>query len=150
MSFTQGDTVSWGDVQSLYTRLQTAYTKFSLGTISTPSNPGLTVPSTVSALKTAIENARSNSYVSRAGTYVTNVTVPSTGTYLYPDIFEQMSTTISNIQNTCAFNSAFFTSNHGFRTFSGNNGFSSNSFNTFHSRASSSNGSFSVANSFSS
>lgn len=149
MAFATNYTVSWSDVQALYNSLNTVRSRFSLGTTTVPSNPVYAAPSAVSNLKSAIEACRSNRFISDAGTWRTNVTVPSTGAYLTPDIFNAMETTINNMSNTCAFFSAFFASNHGFGSFGGNNGFGSNSFNTFHSQASGSFGSFSAANSFS-
>ena len=156
MSLSAGNIVSWSDIQSIYNNLNTAKTYLSQTQVTVPSNPGLTVPSTVQSLKDSIESCKSNSYVNAAGSYLTNVTTPGTGTLLYPGIFEQMNDTINKIKNTCLHNSAHFTSNHGFGSNSsnngfgsnGNHGFGSNGNDTFHS-ARSGNGSQSVANSFS-
>lgn len=149
MSLSTGNTVLWSDIQAIYNNLNSARAHLSWGAITVPGNPGLTVPSTVQALKDQIEACRSNAYVNAAGTWRTNITVPAAGTLLKADIFVRMNDTINAIKNTCLFNSANFGSNNGFGSFSSNHGFGSNSFDTFNSRADSSNGSFSVANSFS-
>lgn len=150
MAFTTGNSVAWSDVVALYNSLNEVRSRFSLGTTTVPGNPGYTYPSAVSNLKSAIEACRSNRYINEQNTWQTNVTVPSVGDYLQPDVFKAMETTIGNMAKTCAFDSAYFSASfHAFRSFSSNNGFGSNSFDTFHSRASSSNGSFSAANSFS-
>ena len=130
MAFSTGSTASWSDVQSLYTRLNTARKKFSISTVSVPGNPGTMTPAQVTALKKAIEAMSSNKYVS--DTAKTGITVPAAGTLIYPDIFKTMSTTITNIQNKCVHNASFYTNNHGFSS-NGNHGFDSNGNFTFHS-----------------
>lgn len=138
MAFSTGYAAAWSDVQSLYTRLNTARQKFSMSTVSVPGNPGTMSPTQVTALKNAVEAMSSNQYVS--STANTGITVPAVGTLIYPDIFNSMSNTITNIQNKCVHNAAFYTSNHGFGSFSnhgfssfGNHGFDSNGNFTFHS-----------------
>lgn len=130
MAFSTGSAAVWSDVQSLYTRLNTARQKFSIATVSVPGNPGTMSPTQVTALKNAIEAMSSNKYVSTTAN--TGITVPAVGTLIYPNIFNSMSNTITNIQNKCVHNAAFYTSNHGFGS-NGNHGFDSNSNNTFHS-----------------
>ena len=143
MALSAGNKVVWSDIQTIYNNLNTARQHCSIATVTVPSNPGKTVPSTVQSLKDAIEACRSNSYVSRAGTWSTGVTVPSRGSLLYSDIFTRMSTTVENIRRTCMHNSANFSGNNGFRSF-GNHGFDSNSNNTFHSGSSGTSNSFST------
>lgn len=148
MAFSTGSSVTWSDVQALYNNLNSVKTnKLGQSAVAVPSNPGLTLPAQVTALKNAIESCKSNSYINAAGTYNTGITVPSTGSLLYPGIFNTMSNTITKINDTCLHNSAHFTSNHGFGSFS-NNGFGSFSINMFHSKASNSYGSFGPHNGF--
>ena len=143
MALSAGNKVVWSDIQTIYNNLNTARQHCSIATVTVPGNPGQTVPSTVQSLKDAIEACRSNSYVSSAGTWRTDVTVPSRGSLLYSDIFTRMSTTVENIRRTCMHNSANFSGNNGFRSF-GNHGFDSNSNNTFHSGSSGTSNSFST------
>lgn len=135
MAFSTGSTVSWADVQTLYNNLNAAKQHIGQSTVTVPSNPGLTVPSTVTALKNQIESCRSNGYV--GNTALTGITVPSSGTLLYPDIFNRMSSTISAIRNTCLHNGANFSGNHGFGSFSCH-GFGSFSMDMFDSKQGSS------------
>lgn len=130
MAFSAGNTVSWGDVQALYNNLNAAKSHIGQSAVSVPGNPGLTVPSTVTSLKDAIESCKSNGYV--GNTALTGITVPSSGTLLYPDIFNRMSSTIDAIRNTCLHNGANFSGNHGFGSF-GCHGFGSFSMDMFDS-----------------
>lgn len=125
MSLSQGSNVSWSDIQTIYNNLNAARQKFSFATVSVPSNPGYTMPSQVSDLKSRIEELRSNKYV--GNTALTNVTVPARGTLLYPNIFNSMATTVKRIQDTCVFDN--FCNHCGFSS----DFFAENGNNTFHS-----------------
>ena len=63
----------------------------------------------------------SNKYLKNVA--VTGVTVPSTGTLVYPFEFTKISQTITNINNTCAFDS--FDNCKGFNSFDNCKGFNS-------------------------
>lgn len=140
MALSTGSTVAWSDIQALYNSLNSVkINKLGQSAVAVPGNPGFTSPSQVTALKNAIESCRANSYIEKAGTYATGITVPGSGTLLYPGIFNTMSQTITNINNTCLHNASHFTNNHGF---------SSNNINMFHSKASSSNSGFGPHNGF--
>ena len=132
MAFSKNNTVAWSDVQALYNNLNAAKTYIGQTTVTVPENPGLTAPATVTSLKNSIESCRSNKYIGDIA--LTGVTVPSAGSYLYPDIFNRMNDTITAIRNTCLHDSANFTSNNSFGSFSCR-GFGSFSMNMFHSRS---------------
>lgn len=139
MSLTKDSSVLWSDIQAIYSELNTAKSRLSQTAVTVPSKPTTVKTDVVSNLKNAIESCDANKYISAARAAVTGVTVPSAGTLLYPDIFTRMRTTISKIQSTCLHDSAHYTSNHGFSSFS---------MNMFNSRANSSNSGFSYHNSF--
>lgn len=131
MSISKGSKLSWSDIQSIYTSLNTERKRFGYSTVTVPSNPGKAATSAVSNLKTAIEELKNNKYVS--STANTGVTVPSTGTLIYPLPFSTMSSTVGKIADVCAFDS--------FTPCDFDNGFSScyvaeNNDNTFHSSSS--------------
>lgn len=139
MNISQGSKLSWSDIQNIYTSLNVERERFGYSEIAIPSNPGKATPNEVSNLKTAIEELKNNKYVS--STANTGVTVPSSGTLIYPLPFTTMSGTVSNIANVCAFDS--------FTPCDFDNGFSScyvaeNSDNTFHSSSSGASNSFST------
>lgn len=131
MSISKGSKLSWSDIRSIYTSLNTQRSRFGYSKVTVPSNPGEVVPSAVSKLKAAIEELKNNTYV--GNTANTGVSVPSAGTLIYPLPFTTMSGTINNISKVCAFDS--------FTPCDFDNGFSScyvaeNSDNTFHSSSS--------------
>lgn len=137
MAFSTGSTVAWSDVQAIYNSLNTARTKFGFSTVSVPSNPGSCLPSQVSALNNSIQAMSSSGYVGSNAN--TGITIPASGTLLYPGIFNTMKNTISTVQGLCKFDS-FNSSFDGFSSCF----FAENSCDTFHSSSS-----FSTANSFS-
>lgn len=131
MSISKGSKLSWSDIQSIYTSLNTERQRFGYSAVTVPSNPGKAATSAVSNLKTAIEELANNKYVN--STANTGVTVPSTGTLIYPLPFSTMSSTVGKIAGVCAFDS--------FTPCDFDNGFSScyvaeNNDNTFHSSSS--------------
>lgn len=131
MSISKGSKLSWSDIQSIYTSLNTERKRFGYSTVTVPSNPGKATTSAVSNLKTAIEELKNNKYVS--STANTGVTIPSAGTLIYPLPFSTMSSTVGKIADVCAFDS--------FTPCDFDNGFSScyvaeNNDNTFHSSSS--------------
>lgn len=131
MSISQGSKLSWSDIQNIYTSLNEERDRFGYDKVRVPSNPGRVTPTAVSNLKTAIEELKNNKYV--GNTANTKVTVPSTGTLIYPLPFTTMSNTINKIADVCAFDS--------FTPCDFDNGFSScyvaeNNDNTFHSSSS--------------
>lgn len=147
MALSSGNKVLWSDIQTIYNNLNSAKSRLSQSAVAVPANPGSTIPAQVSALKTAIESCNANSYINAAGTHVTGITVPGSGTLLYPGIFNTMQDTITKINNTCLHNAAFYTNNHGFGSFSCH-GFGSFDVNMFHSKGSSSNSGFGPHNGF--
>lgn len=103
MSLTQFDYASWADIQALYTAMNTARKKFSISTVTVPSNPGEMIPQNVTALNTLVNNMSSNRYLTDVA--VTGVTPPRAGQLIKPDVYTKISRTISRIQNTCAHDS---------------------------------------------
>lgn len=105
MAFTAGYLVQWSDVQNLYTQTNTQRSRWGLGAVTVPGNPGLTLPSQVQALKTAIEDLKTTSAGNTANT---GVTVPARGDLLKPDPFNRMQNTLNNLAAANAnFNSSF-------------------------------------------
>lgn len=129
MAISSGDTLSWSDIETLYTNLNTARQKFGFTTVTVPGNPGLAKPSSISDLDSVVNAMASNKYLT--STAVTGVTVPRAGSLIYPLEFARIRTTIDNINNACAFDAGFNSNNNGFgfdTTFnSDNNGFGFNS-----------------------
>lgn len=129
MAISSSNTLSWNDIETLYTNLNTARQKFGFTTVTVPGNPGLAKPSSISDLDSVVNAMASNKYLT--STAVTGVTVPRAGSLIYPLEFTRIRTTIDNINNTCAFDAGFNSNNNGFgfnTTFnSDNNGFGFNS-----------------------
>lgn len=137
MALSTGSNVIWSDISAIYTKLNTARSKFGFSTVTVPSNPGMVKAEQVSALNSKITEMQSNKYV---GSNAAGITVPAVGSLLYPGIFNTMSSTIDKVQGLCAFDSF----NSGFQGFS-SCFFNDNGCDVFHSSSS-----FSNANSFSS
>ena len=117
MSLAKDQIASWADIQALYTAMNTARTKFSLSTVTVPSNPGTMVNTSISALNDQVNAMSSHKFLTNVA--VTGVTVTARGELIAVSPFTRINTTINNIQNTCAFDSfTFYTSNNGFRSFS--------------------------------
>ena len=129
MSISQGSALQWSDIQNLYKNLNSARRKFDYKTVSVPNNPGKVLPAQVTSLKNSIEELRNSSYV--GNTANTNITVPSTGTLIYPNIFNTMSNTISNINKLCAHDT--FEPECEESSGGGGDFFAENGNNTFHS-----------------
>lgn len=115
----KGDKVQWSDITALYTKLNTARTKFSFSTVTAPSNQGKTaLAQDVKTLSNFINEMQSNSFL---GSIAASNVNPAVGTLMYPSFLDTLETTINNIQNTCTFgNSSFGDSSFGF----GDTGFS--------------------------
>ena len=128
MSISKGSTLQWSDIQTLYNNLNTARRKFDYRTVTVPSNPGKVLPSQVTSLKNSIEELRNSFYV--GSTANTGITVPSSGTLVYPNIFTTMSNKISAINKLCAHDS--FTEECE-ESSGGGDFFAENGNNTFHS-----------------
>ena len=144
MAISSSNTLSWNDIETLYTNLNTARQKFGFTTVTVPGNPGLAQPSNISDLDSAVNAMASNQFLT--STAITGVTVPRAGSLIYPLEFTRIRTTIDNINNTCAFdagfnsdcngfgfNSGHKSSNNGFGFDSSNNGFHVCSDNSFRS-----------------
>ena len=122
MSVSSNSTLSWSDIQTLYTNLNTARTKFGFTTVTIPGNPGLATPSNIETLNNHVNSMASNQYLRNVA--VTGVTVPTRGTLIKPVESMRISATIDAINNTCAFNS-----DNGFRSSDfADNGFRSSDF----------------------
>lgn len=132
MALSTGSQAAWSDIQTLFTNLNTARTKFSFATI-TPTPAGgagtnITTTNTIAQLKTNIDAMKSNTFLS---TTLSNfsLTVPAPGTLIQPTLLNQISGTIDQIQAKDAFrpgNSFGFSSDS---SFSSNSSFGSDSNN---------------------
>ena len=131
----KGDKVQWSDITALYTKLNTARTKFSFSTVTAPNNQGKTaLAQDVKTLSNFINEMQSNSFL---GSIAASNVNPAVGTLMYPSFLDTLETTINNIQNTCTFgNSSFGDSSFSFgdtgfsfgNTSFGNSSFSNSSF----------------------
>lgn len=143
MALSKDNIVDWTDIETIYTNLNTARSKFSFQTVSIPKEDGnKPIPSHVSSLKDLVQNMTSNSWLTTTAS-TTNVVNPQTSDLLKIDQFNQLSTIIDNINNTCihfggdyGYNTTVFGSNYGYNTsyfstdysyntayFSGNHGY---------------------------
>jgi hypothetical protein len=106
MALSQGSVASWADIQSLYSALNTARTKFGFSTVTVPSNPGTMINTSVSNLNSLVNAMSSNKYLKNVA--VTGVSVPARGDLIAVSPFSKISTTITRIQGTCAHDSFTF------------------------------------------
>ena len=136
MAISENNKVLWSDIESLFTNLNTARKKFSMSTVTVPSNQNTTAKAeTVNDLKDLIEAMSSSPYIgSAASTGVVDLTA---GQLIEPEPLNILSNKITEIQNICAFNSSFFTSfNSSFNSSffaSFNSSFNSSNFASFNS-----------------
>ena len=112
MSIATNETLKWSDIQALYNNLNTARKKFGITTITVPDNPGVVKPAQVQALNDNVNSMSANSYLRTVAR--TGVTPPAAGTIIKPLEFNRISTTITNIQNTCAYDSSYYSSHCGY------------------------------------
>ena len=142
MALSENNLMSWSDIETLFSNLNTARKKFSFSTVSTPSNRGVTARTDVAtSIERYIEDMSSSKYLT--GVAVVNDTMPRVNELISPLVFTRMSTVISNINNTCAFDAtnngfSFNSSDNGFSFRTSNNSFTQNSHNA--SQRSSNNG----------
>ena len=99
--------IDWTDIENIYSRLNTQRQKFNFSTVTVPSleNQKIT-PNAVSNIKTIIENMKSNSFLSSINT--NSITIPTTGELIRPLPFSNISSLITDMENTCAFTCSFF------------------------------------------
>ena len=114
MSIASKNTLTWNDIKSLYTRLNTELSRFSASQIGVPTNPGIADNSSIKTLSDAIEVLESNQYVGSVAR--TNITVPNGGTIITPVEFNSMSTTIDNISRQCVYNSSYDSAHRGYNS----------------------------------
>lgn len=108
MALSKGSPANWSDIQTLFTNLNTGRKKFNYSTIS-PSPAGgagttITTTNTISQLKTAIDGMKNNSYLSSTLSSF-SVSIPARGTLITPTTLNTITSTISQINNTNAFDS---------------------------------------------
>ena len=118
--------------------------------MAVPSIPsGSVKPNTISDLNTIVNNMSSNRFLTNVAK--TSVTVPQTGSLIKPDEFSRISTTITNIANTCAHDASNYAfARNGDFTFTNNFSFSRNGDFTFGGNFSfSRNGDFTFSGNFS-
>lgn len=135
MALSTGSQAAWSDIQTLFTNLNTARTKFSYATI-TPTPAGgagtsITTTNTIAQLKTNIDAMKSNTFLSSTLSSF-SLTVPASGTLIQPTLLNQISGTINEIQAKDAFKvgNSFSSNSFGFSSDSSfNASFSSDSNN---------------------
>lgn len=103
MALSAGSVASWADIQAIYTAMNTARKKFGISTVTVPSNPGSMVPNNVKALNDLVNAMSSNRYLTSVAK--TGVTPPSSGNLISATPYTRISSTVSRIQDTCAFDS---------------------------------------------
>ena len=139
MSLTSNNLLAWSDIETIFSNLNTARKKFGFTTVSTPSNKNTLAKSEVaSSVERYIEDMQNNQYVRTVA--VVNDAVPRVSELINPLIFTRMSTVISNVNNTCAFDASFKGSNNAHTQFSSNFSHSQRSSNNGHTNFSSNNG----------
>ena len=134
MALQQNNIVDWTDIENIYTNLNTARTKFNFSTVTIPDEQeNKPIPSHISSLKDLIQNMTSNTWLTSIAS-TSGVSVPSTSDLLEPTAFNQLSTIVNNMNNTCihfgsnyGYDAADFGSNYGYDAadFSGNNSWNS-------------------------
>ena len=103
MALSKGSKVTWADIQSIYSKLNTCQSKFSISQTTIPDNPGKCSPSTISDLKNFIFALSSSSYVGTSPVSpVFNLTTPTAGELLKADPFNTMTTTLDTVSGICA------------------------------------------------
>jgi hypothetical protein len=113
MALSKDQVASWADIQALYNTMNAERTKFSLSTIAVPSNPGTMVTRSIADLNSQVNAMSSNKFLTNIA--VTGITMPATGDLIAVSPFTRINNTLTNISNTCAFDSfTFNTNNHGF------------------------------------
>lgn len=129
MAFNKDQKVSWEDLKQLYINLNTARAKFSFSSNLAPAdqtnNP--THAQELGTINSLINEMKSNKYLTSVA--LTNVAVPTVASLLQVKPVNDLSTNISTIQNTCAFDASFFAANNGFNSSYNGSGFDS-SFNS--------------------
>ena len=131
-----GSKITWSEISSLYTKLNTARSKFGFSNITVPSSQ-VGALATTSHLKTINDTivAMRNSNGNVGGLTFTAPTIPSAGSLIQPLPWSTVESNIDFMQNNCAsnfgfsftFNSAFFASNFGF-SFTFNSAFFASNF----------------------
>lgn len=102
MALSQGSAVTWTDIQSIYSKLNTCQSKFSITQTTAPSNPGKCSPTVISNLKTFIFALSGSSWVSTSFvSSVFNLSTPAAGDLLKADPFNTMTTTLNTVSNIC-------------------------------------------------
>ena len=111
MSLLKNNLNIWEDIKNLYNLLNVERERFSMTTVSVPSNKdSLTEIADITDLKSQIQAMTSNGYVGSVAS-TSGVTVPSRGALLTPTPFTQMQTIIENISAVNGANfSSFFSS----------------------------------------
>lgn len=111
MALSTGSQAAWSDIQTLFTNLNTARTKFNFAAI-TPTPAGgagtsITTTNTIAQLKTNIDAMKSNTFLSTT-LFNFSLTVPAPGTLIQPTLLNQISGTIDQIQAKDAFSGNSF------------------------------------------
>ena len=108
MALSQGNSVLWSDLSSVYSSLSTARTKFGFSTVTPTATQGSsTLASEITRLNSLLNEMTSNKYISS----VTTVTPPAVGDLLKANFLSDLSASITNVNNICAFDGSFFASN---------------------------------------
>ena len=98
MALTQGSIVSWDDLNSIYTNLSSARTKFSFSACSNPvQRYSIVNNNPISNLKTLVNEMSSNRFLTTVA--VSNIQIPTPGQLLMANFLSDLNITINNIKN---------------------------------------------------
>ena len=113
---TQGDKVTWADITELYSKLNTARSKFNFAQANPDSKQGQIIqPDVISKINAFIAEMASNKNLKNIAK---PVTVPTKETLIKPSFLDTLSNTVKSIQNADNFGNTSF----------GNSSFSNSSF----------------------
>ena len=111
MSINTGSTLSWNDIKTLYTNLNTALEDFSIE-VQTPEKPNLASTSAISNLQNAINaSINGNSYL-RNQVSKNIVSIPNKNDLIKTLEFLSLNDTIEDIEEACPYNSSYNGSCH--------------------------------------
>lgn len=103
---TQGDKVTWADITALYTKLNTARTKFDFAKVNPASKQGKIIqPDVISKINAFVSEMASNSNLKNIAK---PVTVPAKETLIKPSFLNTLSNTVKSIQNADNFSNTSF------------------------------------------
>lgn len=104
MALSSNDMIKWQDIKDIYNSLNTARTKFSMGTVTVPEEVGSkALPSHLITLKDLVSAMSSNGYIGDAAS-TSAVPVPTAGNLVEYGGFTKLDTIIEDITDICPHN----------------------------------------------